>query len=89
MAKQPEKIVMKSEQLNDHQKAVVIMQLWTALRQSLVEMQKLNGTQAVFDFQRTLVRGVKNGDITGMPLDQEKSAIDFVIELIQGAVSFE
>jgi hypothetical protein len=85
----PEKIEMRSGELNDVQKGLVMMHLWTALRQAVVKMHELNGSQAVFDFQQTLILGAKNGEITGLPLDQEKAAIDFTIELFRGLVSFK
>jgi hypothetical protein len=84
-----DKIQMKFENLNAQQNALVILHLWTALRQAVVRMHELNGSQVVFDFQRTLVLGAKNGDVTGLPLEQEKAVVDTVVRLFEGLVSFE
>ena len=79
---------MQSAMLDDRQKALVILQLWTALRLTFVKMHELNGPQVVFDMQRTLISGAKNSDTTGLPLDQEKAVIDTTVELLTGIVSF-
>jgi hypothetical protein len=50
-------------------------------------MHELNASQAVFDFQQMLLLGAEYSDITGQPLDQEKAAIDFTIELFTGLVA--
>jgi hypothetical protein len=89
MTDEPEKIEIQSGQLNDVQKTLVLAHLWTALRQAVVKMYELNGAQAVFDFQKTLILGAKNGDVTGLPLDQEKAVVDFTVDLFRGLVSFE
>jgi hypothetical protein len=87
--KMADKIEMRTENLDGPQNALVILHLWTALRQAVVEMHALNGSQAVFDFQQKLILGAKNGEVTGLPLEQEKAVVDTVVRLFEGLVSFD
>jgi hypothetical protein len=84
-----DKIEMRSEELNGPQNALVILHLWTALRQAVVEMHALNGSQVVIDLQQKLILGAKNGEVTGLPFEQEKAVIDTVVRLFEGLVSFD
>ncbi len=80
---------MRSGDLNERQKATVLLLLWTALRSATVEIYKRNGAFAVADFQKSLIADAKNADFSGLPLDQQPAVLDFVIELLNGLVTFE
>ena len=57
--------------LDIEQTRTAAMTFWLCLRHAIVDMYKTNGAQHALNFQKALILGVKNGDIT-MPIDKRR-----------------
>ena len=88
MSRKPNQISINFA-LNDVQKTLVVQHLWLALSETFATMHELIGPEAPFDLKQRLMLGVKNSDTAGLPLHQEKPAIDAVLHLLDALVTLE
>jgi hypothetical protein len=77
-----------SADLDIEQTRIAAMTFWLCLRHAIVDMVKTNGAQHALDFQRAIILGVKNGDIS-MPIDKETETFKFVISLLEELITIK
>jgi hypothetical protein len=81
----PEQIEISAD-LNIEQTRMAAMALWVCLRHAVIDMAKTNGAQHALDFQKSLILGLKNGDVS-MPIEEETETFKFVIALLEELIS--
>jgi hypothetical protein len=84
---QPEQIEISAD-LDLDQTRMAAMTLWICLRYAAADMVKTNGVQHALNFQKALILGVKNGDVT-MPIHKETETFEFVIGLLEDLISIK
>ena len=89
MSKKAIELSLDFTHLSEFQKALVVQHLWLVLGKTFAKMRELNGPQVPIDLMKRLMLGVKNTDTAGIPLDQEKPAIDIVLRMLGALATFE